>query len=51
MAARLTDAQEKKIVADYAEVGSYAAVGRMNSVNDKTVKRSEERRVGKECTG
>lgn len=38
MAARLTDAQKKKIVADYAEVGSYAAVGRMNGVNDKTVK-------------
>nr|WP_305135841.1 helix-turn-helix domain-containing protein [uncultured Schaedlerella sp.] len=43
MAARLTDAQEKKIVADYAEVGSYAAVGRMNSVNDKTVKAVVER--------
>lgn len=38
MAARLTDAQKKKIVADYAEAGSYAAVGRMNGVSDKTVK-------------
>ena len=38
MAARLTDAQKKKIVADYAEIGSYAAVGRMNGVSDKTVK-------------
>ncbi len=38
MAARLTDAKKKKIVADYAQVGSYAEVGRMNGVNDKTVK-------------
>ncbi len=38
MAARLTDAQKKRIVADYAEIGSYAAVGRMNGVSDKTVK-------------
>lgn len=38
MAARLTDAQKKKIVADYAEIESYAAVGRMNGVSDKTVK-------------
>lgn len=38
MAARLTDAQKKKIVADYAEIGSYATVGRMNGVSDKTVK-------------
>ena len=38
MAARLTDAQKKKIVADYAEIGTYAAVGRMNGVSDKTVK-------------
>ena len=43
MAARLTDAQKKKIVADYSEVGSYAAVGRMNGVNDKTVKSVVER--------
>lgn len=38
MAARLTDAQKKKIIADYVEVGSYAATGRMNGVSDKTVK-------------
>ena len=38
MAARLTDAQKKKVIADYVEVGSYAAVGRMNGVSDKTVK-------------
>ena len=38
MATRLTDAQKKKIIADYAESGSYAAVGRMNGVSDKTVK-------------
>lgn len=38
MAARLTDAQKKKIVADYAELGTYAATGRANGVSDKTVK-------------
>lgn len=38
MAARLTDAQKKKITADYVELGSYAAAGRLNGVSDKTVK-------------
>lgn len=38
MAARLMDAQKKKIVADYAELGTYAAAGRANGVSDKTVK-------------
>jgi hypothetical protein len=38
MAARLTDAQRKKVIADYAELGNYAATGRMNGISDKTVK-------------
>ena len=32
MAARLTDKQKKKIVADYLELGSYRAAGRKNGV-------------------
>lgn len=39
MAARLTDKQKKKIVADYLETGSYRATGRKNGVSDGTVKR------------
>lgn len=39
MAARLTDRQKKKIVADYLELGSYRATGKKNSVSDGTVKR------------
>lgn len=39
MAARLTDKQKKKIVADYLESGSYRATGRKNKVADGTVKR------------
>lgn len=39
MAARLTDKQKKKIVADYLELGSYRAAGRKNKVADGTVKR------------
>lgn len=39
MAARLTDKQKKKIVADYLESGSYRATGRKNGVADGTVKR------------
>ena len=38
MAARLTDRQKKKIIADYLELGSYAATARKNNVSDKTVK-------------
>ena len=85
MAARLTDRQKKKIIADYVELGSYSAAAKKNGVSDNTVrnivrgnsdisrkcerkkeqntadmlaymdsrkeqaKRSEERRVGKEC--
>lgn len=39
MAARLTDKQKKKIVADYLETGSYRATGKLNGVSDGTVKR------------
>lgn len=39
MAARLTDKQKQKIVADYIENGSYRATGKINGVSDSTVKR------------
>lgn len=39
MAARLTDKQKKKIIADYVQIGSYRTVGKMNGVADGTVKR------------
>ena len=38
MAARLTDKQKKKIIADYVQIGSYNAVAKLNGVSDKTVK-------------
>lgn len=42
MAARLTDKQKQKIVADYLETGSYRATAKMNGVADMTVKRVVE---------
>lgn len=39
---RLTDAQKKMIVADYIEIGSYAAVARKYHISDHTVKRAVE---------
>lgn len=42
MAARLTDKQKKKIVADYLESGSLRAAGRKNGVCGNTVKRIVE---------
>ena len=42
MAARLTDKQKKKIVADYLESGSLRATGRKNGVCGNTVKRIVE---------
>lgn len=39
MAARLTDKQRMKIVADYLELQSYRATGRRNNVSAGTVKR------------
>lgn len=39
MAARLTDKQKKRIIADYVELGSYNAVAKKHRVADTTVKR------------
>ena len=39
MAARLTDKQKKRIIADYVELGSYNAVAKKHHVSDATVKR------------
>ena len=39
MAARLTDKQKKKIIADYVQLGSYNAVAKLNGVSLNTVKR------------
>ncbi len=39
MAARLTDRQKKKIIADYMAVESYNAAAKMNGVSKDTVKR------------
>lgn len=38
MAARLTDKQKKKIIADYVEMGSYNAVAKLHGVTRQTVK-------------
>lgn len=38
MAARLTDKQKKKIIADYVQLGSYNAVSKMHGVSATTVK-------------
>ena len=40
MAARLTDKQKKKIVADYAVLGSYNAVAKLHGISKDTVKRT-----------
>lgn len=39
MAARLTDKQKKKIIADYVQLGSYNAVAKKHRIADSTVKR------------
>ena len=39
MAARITDKQKKKIIADYLENPSYSAVGRQNGVCNHTVRK------------
>ena len=38
MAARLTDKQRKKIIADYIQLGSYNAVAKIHGVSRQTVK-------------
>lgn len=39
MAARLTDRQKKKIIADYVQLGSYNATAKLNGVSKDSVKR------------
>lgn len=39
MAARLTDEQKKKIIADYVQLGSYNATAKVNGVSLNTVKK------------
>lgn len=39
MAARLTDKQKKKIIADYVQIGSYNATAKINGVSLNTVKK------------
>jgi len=39
VAARLTDKQKKKIVADYVQLGSYNATAKLNGVSKDSVKR------------
>ena len=39
MAARLTDKQKKKIIADYVQLGSYNATAKLNGVSLNTVKK------------
>lgn len=39
MAARLTDKQKKKIIADYVQLGSYNATAKANGVSLNTVKK------------
>lgn len=38
MAARLTDKQKKKIIADYVQLGSYSSTAKLNGVSRNTVK-------------
>lgn len=38
MAARLTDRQKKKILADYVQTNNYCATARMNNVSATSVK-------------
>ena len=52
MAARLTDKQKKKIIADYVQLGSYNAVAKVNGVSANTVKNivlSQDADFAKEC--
>ena len=51
MAARLTDKQKKKIIADYVECGSYNATAKKNGVSDNTVRKIilENSEIAKKC--
>ena len=52
MAARLTDKQKKKIIADYVEQGSYNAVAKKHGVSVNTVKSivQNDAETAKKCT-
>lgn len=39
MAARITDRQKKKIIADYIQYGSYSAAAKLNGVSPNSVKK------------
>ena len=51
MAARLTDKQKKKIIADYVECGSYNATAKKNGVSLNTVKKivNENADIAQKC--
>lgn len=51
MAARLTDEQKKKIIADYVESGSYRATAKKFGISDNTVKKicSENAQIAQKC--
>ena len=51
MAARLTDKQKKKIIADYVESGSYRATAKKFGVSDNTVRKicNENADVAQKC--
>lgn len=51
MAARLTDEQKKKIIADYVESGSYRATAKKFKISDNTVKKicNENAQIAQKC--
>lgn len=51
MAARLTDKQRKRIIADYVEIGSYNAVAKLHGVSATTVKHTvlRDKESAKKC--
>lgn len=51
VAARLTDKQKKKIIADYVESGSYRATAKKFGVSDNTVKKicNENADIAQKC--
>ena len=51
MAARLTDKQKKKIIADYVQLGSYNATAKVNGVSLNTVKKivQENADIAEKC--
>lgn len=50
-AKRLTDKQKKKIIADYVQLGSYAATARLNRISDNTVRKlvAENPEIARKC--